>query len=72
MLAIISSPDQGLDLNLRAIKLAESSGQERARNWLGSLYYTTTPAGPTTTSATTRQPWRYSKKRRRGKGQMDA
>jgi len=38
MLAIISPPGQSLDLNLRSIKLAESSGQERARNWLGSLY----------------------------------
>ena len=41
MLAIISPPDQSLDLNLQAIKLAESSGQERARNWLGSLYNNT-------------------------------
>ena len=41
MLAIISPPGQSLDLNLRSIKLAESSGQERARNWLGSLYNNT-------------------------------
>jgi len=41
MLAIISPPDQSLDLNLRAVQLAESSGQERARNWLGSLYNNT-------------------------------
>ena len=41
MLAIISSPPQSLTLNLRAIKLAESSGQEKARNWLGSLYNNT-------------------------------
>ena len=41
MLAIISPPDQSLDLNLRAIQLAESSAQERALNWLGSLYNNT-------------------------------
>src|SRR5215510_9933844 len=41
MLAIVAPPDQGLDLNLRAIQLAESSGQERAHNWLGSLYNNT-------------------------------
>jgi len=41
MLAIISPPPQSLTLNLRAIKLAESSGQEKARNWLGSLYNNT-------------------------------
>ena len=38
MLAIVSPPDQSLDLNLQAIQLAESSEQENARNWLGSLY----------------------------------
>ena len=38
MLAIISPPESSLTLNLQAIQLAESSGQERARNWLGSLY----------------------------------
>lgn len=41
MLAIVSLPDHSLDLNLQAIKLAESSEQERARNWLGSLYNNT-------------------------------
>jgi tetratricopeptide (TPR) repeat protein len=41
MLAITADPSQGLTLNLRAIKLAESSGQEKARNWLGSLYNNT-------------------------------
>ena len=41
MLAIIAEPPQSLTLNLRAIKLAESSGQEKARNWLGSLYNNT-------------------------------
>ena len=41
MLAIVSSPASSLDLNLRAIQLAESSGQEKARNWLGSLYNNT-------------------------------
>jgi tetratricopeptide (TPR) repeat protein len=38
MLAIISEPASALTLNLSAIQLAESSGQEKARNWLGSLY----------------------------------
>jgi len=38
MLAIVSSPASSLDLNLQAIQLAESSEQEKARNWLGSLY----------------------------------
>lgn len=38
MLAIVASPEQGLDLNRQAIALAESSRQERAHNWLGSLY----------------------------------
>lgn len=41
MLAIVAPPAQSLDLNLRAIELAESSSQERARNWLGSLYNNT-------------------------------
>jgi len=41
MSAIVAPPDQSLDLNLRAIQLAESSSQERARNWLGSLYNNT-------------------------------
>lgn len=38
MLAIIASPATSLDLNLQAIKLAESSDQPKARTWLGSLY----------------------------------
>jgi tetratricopeptide (TPR) repeat protein len=38
MLAIIAPPESSLTLNLQAIQLAESSGQEKARNWLGSLY----------------------------------
>jgi tetratricopeptide (TPR) repeat protein len=41
MLAIIAEPPQSLTLNMRAIKLAESSGQEKARDWLGSLYNNT-------------------------------
>ena len=41
MLAIVASPEQGLALNLQAIRLAESSRQERARGWLGSLYNNT-------------------------------
>jgi len=38
MLAIVSQPEQSLGLNLRAVKCAEQAGDERARNWLGSLY----------------------------------
>lgn len=41
MLAIIAAPEQSLSLNLQAIELAESSQQEKARNWLGSLYNNT-------------------------------
>ena len=41
MLAIISRPPQSLTLNLRAIKVAESSKQAKARSWLGSLYNNT-------------------------------
>ena len=41
MLAIVAPPASSLDLNLRAIKLAESSGQDKARGWLGSLYNNT-------------------------------
>lgn len=41
MLAIVAPADQSLALNLQAIKLAESSREERARNWLGSLYNNT-------------------------------
>jgi tetratricopeptide (TPR) repeat protein len=37
MLAIVG-PEQGIALNRQAIELAESSGEERARDWLGSLY----------------------------------
>ena len=41
MLAIIADPASSLSLNLSAIQLAESSLEERARNWLGSLYNNT-------------------------------
>jgi tetratricopeptide (TPR) repeat protein len=41
MLAIIADPPQSLTLNLRAIQRAESSEEEKARNWLGSLYHNT-------------------------------
>lgn len=41
MLAIVAPPASNLDLNLQAIQLAESSEQEKARNWLGSLYNNT-------------------------------
>lgn len=41
MLAIVADPAASLDLNLRAIQMAESSLEERARGWLGSLYNNT-------------------------------
>jgi tetratricopeptide (TPR) repeat protein len=41
MLAIVAPPAASLDLNLRAIQLAESSSQAKTRNWLGSLYNNT-------------------------------
>ncbi len=41
MLAIVADPASSLDLNLRAIQMAESSSQPKARNWLGSLYNNT-------------------------------
>ena len=41
MLAILAPPGQSLALNLQAIQLAESSSEEQARNWLGSLYNNT-------------------------------
>lgn len=41
MLAIIADPASALSLNLSAIEMAESSREERARNWLGSLYNNT-------------------------------
>ena len=41
MLAIVAPPAASLDLNLRAIQLAESSHQPKARQWLASLYNNT-------------------------------
>jgi tetratricopeptide (TPR) repeat protein len=41
MLAIVAPSGQSLTLNQQAIGLAESSQQEKARNWLGSLYNNT-------------------------------
>jgi tetratricopeptide (TPR) repeat protein len=41
MLAILAPPEQSLTLNQQAIEMAESSRQEKARNWLGSLYNNT-------------------------------
>lgn len=38
MLAIVAPPADSLRLNLQALELAESSPQEKARSWLGSLY----------------------------------
>jgi tetratricopeptide (TPR) repeat protein len=41
MLAIVAPPEQSLAVNLKAIQLAETSQDERARGWLGSLYNNT-------------------------------
>lgn len=41
MLAIVAPPEQSLALNLKAIELAETSQDERAQGWLGSLYNNT-------------------------------
>ena len=41
MLAIVAPQASSLDLNLRAIHMAESSSQAKARNWLASLYNNT-------------------------------
>lgn len=41
MLAIVADPASSLDWNLRAIQMAESSADEKARGWLGSLYNNT-------------------------------
>jgi tetratricopeptide (TPR) repeat protein len=41
MLAIAADPASSLDWNLRAIQMAESSADEKARGWLGSLYNNT-------------------------------
>ncbi len=38
MLGIIEPPESALDWNLKALAMAESSTQPRARKWLGSLY----------------------------------
>lgn len=41
MLALVAPPTTSLDLNLRAIQVAKSSSQAKARSWLGSLYNNT-------------------------------
>ncbi len=38
MLAIVSKPDEAIEWNKRAMLKAESSTDERAQGWLGSLY----------------------------------
>ena len=38
MMGIIEPPDKALDWNLRAIGMAETSKDRKARQWLGSLY----------------------------------
>lgn len=38
MIAITSQPDEALEWNLKAMKFAESSDNENAKKWLGSLY----------------------------------
>jgi len=41
MMAIVADLASSLDWNLRAIQMAESSADEKARGWLGSLYNNT-------------------------------
>jgi len=41
MLALIAPPEQSLELNLQATHMAETSEQEKAHDWLGSLYNNT-------------------------------
>ncbi|HCR71531.1 MAG TPA: hypothetical protein DIW23_08820 [Anaerolineae bacterium] len=41
MLAIVADPADSLNLNLQAIAYAEASPDEKARDWLGSLYNNT-------------------------------
>jgi tetratricopeptide (TPR) repeat protein len=41
MLAMVETGQAGLEWNMKAIRLAEASEQERARGWLGSLYNNT-------------------------------
>jgi tetratricopeptide (TPR) repeat protein len=41
MLAIAAPPEERLDWNLKAIRFSEGSLDERAKNWLGSLYNNT-------------------------------
>ena len=38
MIAIVESPEQQMAWNLKAVGIAEKTSDERARNWLGSLY----------------------------------
>jgi tetratricopeptide (TPR) repeat protein len=38
MVAIVESPENQMEWNLRALDLAENSADERARGWKGSLY----------------------------------
>jgi tetratricopeptide (TPR) repeat protein len=38
MMAIVEPPEQQMEWNLRAVEMAEKTTDERARNWLGSLY----------------------------------
>ncbi|OWY24495.1 tetratricopeptide repeat protein [Sphingobacteriales bacterium UPWRP_1] len=38
MLAIVASPEQALEWNLKALHLAENSADTRTQKWLGSLY----------------------------------
>jgi tetratricopeptide (TPR) repeat protein len=38
MIAIVEPPEKQMEWNLKAVALAEKSSDDRARNWLGSLY----------------------------------
>ncbi|MEO8612911.1 MAG: tetratricopeptide repeat protein [Chloroflexota bacterium] len=38
MIAIVEPPERQMEWNLKAVEIAEKTDDERARNWLGSLY----------------------------------
>ena len=41
MMGIVEPPDEALEWNVRAIKMAEDTKDEKAKKWLGSLYNNT-------------------------------
>ena len=70
MLAIVSPPSQALDLNLRAIGMAESSGNREPTT--GLVLYITMRAGHCTTCVSMNRRWKCSGKGKHFKGRKDA